>query len=381
MIYLDSAATSYYRPREVAQAVYDAILTMGNAGRGSHASSLNSARMIYETRCLLNELFHGLGPEQVVFTSNATEALNIAIQGLTAPGVRMAATAMDHNSVLRPVYLAKERGCSLQILDVDEKGRLSLEKLEELFQNGVDIFACTHASNVTGNLNPLTEIGKLCKKYGVLFLLDASQTAGVFPIDMERDFIDILCFTGHKGLMGPQGTGGMIVQKSVHLPAFKTGGSGVQSFLKTQPQEMPTVLEAGTLNGHGIAGLHAALNYILNVGTEQIKRIECQRMRQFYEGIKHLDAVKIYGDFSNMERAPIVALNIGNYDSSAVSDELSEVYGIQTRPGAHCAPLMHRALHTEEQGIVRFSFSHFLSEEQVEEAVKAIKEMTAGEER
>ena len=211
-------------------------------------------------------------------------------------------------------------------------------------------------------------------------LVDASQTAGVFPIDMERDFIDILCFTGHKGLMGPQGTGGMIVQKSVHLPAFKTGGSGVQSFLKTQPKEMPTVLEAGTLNGHGIAGLHAALNYILNVGTEQIKRIECQRMRQFYEGIKHLDAVKIYGDFSNMERAPIVALNIGNYDSSAVSDELSEVYGIQTRPGAHCAPLMHRALHTEEQGIVRFSFSHFLSEEQVEEAVQAIKEMTAGEE-
>ena len=164
MIYLDSAATSYYRPREVAQAVYDAILTMGNAGRGSHTSSLNSARMIYETRCLLNELFHGPGPEQVVFTSNATEALNIAIQGLTAPGVRMAATAMDHNSVLRPVYLAKERGCSLQILDVDEKGRLSLEKLEELFQNGVDIFACTHASNVTGNLNPLTEIGKTVQK-------------------------------------------------------------------------------------------------------------------------------------------------------------------------------------------------------------------------
>ena len=381
MIYLDSAATSYYRPREVAQAVYDAILTMGNAGRGSHASSLNSARMIYETRCLLNELFHGPGPEQVVFTSNATEALNIAIQGLTAPGVRMAATAMDHNSVLRPVYRAKERGCSLQILDVDEKGRLSLEKLEELFQNGVDIFACTHASNVTGNLNPLTEIGKLCKKYGVLFLVDASQTAGVFPIDMERDFIDILCFTGHKGLMGPQGTGGMIVQKSVHLPAFKTGGSGVQSFLKTQPKEMPTVLEAGTLNGQWDCRITCSIKLHFELSEQnRYKRIECQRMRQFYEGIKHLDAVKIYGDFSNMERAPIVALNIGNYDSSAVSDELSEVYGIQTRPGAHCAPLMHRALHTEEQGIVRFSFSHFLSEEQVEEAVQAIKEMTAGEE-
>ena len=206
----------------------------------------------------------------------------------------------------------------------------------------VSISLPVHASQCDRKLKSTDRNRKLCKNTDVLFLLDASQTAGVFTIDMERDFIDILCFTGHKGLMGPQGTGGMIVQKSVHLPAFKTGGSGVQSFLKTQPKEMPTVLEAGTLNGHGIAGLHAALNYILNVGTEQIKRIECQRMRQFYEGIKHLDAVKIYGDFSNMERAPIVALNIGNYDSSAVSDELSEVYGIQTRPGAHCAPLMHR---------------------------------------
>lgn len=381
MIYLDSAATSYYRPKEVAQAVYDAILTMGNAGRGSYASSLNSARMIYETRCLLNELFHGPGPEQVVFTCNSTEALNIAIQGLTAPGVRMAATAMDHNSVLRPMYLAEERGCSLQILDVDEQGRLSLEKLEELFQKGVDVLACTHASNVTGNLNPLQEIGKLCQKYGVLFILDASQTAGVFPIDMENDHIDILCFTGHKGLMGPQGTGGMIVQKSVHLPVFKTGGSGVQSFLKVQPQNMPAALEAGTLNGHGIAGLHAALQYISDIGTEAIKEIERQRMQQFYEGIKDLDSIKIYGDFSSMERAPIVALNIGAYDSSAVSDELSELYGIQTRPGAHCAPLMHRALHTEEQGIVRFSFSHFLSEQQVKEAIQAIWKMTMEEEK
>lgn len=377
MIYLDSAATSYYRPKEVAQAVYDAILTMGNAGRGSHASSLNSARIIYETRVLLNELFHGPGPEQVVFTCNSTEALNMAIQGMAAPGVRMAATAMDHNSVLRPMYLAEQKGCSLQIVDVDEKGNLLLDRLEAVFQSGVDVFACTHASNVTGNLNPLEKIGKLCKKYGVRFILDASQTAGVFPIDMEKDQIDILCFTGHKGLMGPQGTGGMILQKAIHLPVFKTGGSGVQSFLKTQPQEMPAALEAGTLNGHGIAGLHAALVYIQKIGTETIQRIECQRMQQFYEGVKELDPIKIYGDFSSMERAPIVALNIGDYDSSAVSDELSEVYGIQTRPGAHCAPLMHQAFHTGEQGIVRFSFSHFLSEEQVDKSIQAIREMIA----
>ncbi|MDO4598838.1 MAG: aminotransferase class V-fold PLP-dependent enzyme, partial [[Ruminococcus] gnavus] len=184
MIYLDSAATSYDRPKEVAQAVYDAILTMGNAGRGSHASSLTSARMIYETRRLLCELFGGPAPEQVVFTYNATEALNIAIQGLARPGIRLAATAMDHNSVLRPLYLAEQRGSTIEIVGVDEKGRISLESVEILFQKGLDVLVCTHASNVTGNVNPIREIGRLCKKYGVLFVVDASQTAGILPIDM-----------------------------------------------------------------------------------------------------------------------------------------------------------------------------------------------------
>ena len=380
MIYLDSAATSYYRPREVAQAVYDAILTMGNAGRGSHTSSLNSARMIYETRCLLNELFHGPGPEQVVFTSNATEALNIAIQGLTAPGVRMAATAMDHNSVLRPVYLAKERGCSLQILDVDEKGRLSLEKLEELFQNGVDIFACTHASNVTGNLNPLTEIGKLCKKYGVLFLLDASQTAGVFPIDVKKMKIDVLCFTGHKGMLGPQGTGGMYVGEGVEIRPFKSGGTGVQTFNKRQPEEMPVRLEAGTLNGHGIAGLLAGVEYLEKTGIDTIREREQMLMRRFYDGIKDIPGLTFYGDFSRKERCPIVTFNIGDYDSGEVSDALLMDYGISTRPGGHCAPLLHEAFGTVKQGAVRFSFSHYNTEEEVDAAIQAVYELAQEEE-
>lgn len=379
MIYLDSAATSYHRPKEVAQAVYDAILIMGNAGRGSHASSLSSARMIYETRRLLCELFGGPAPEQVVFTCNATEALNIAIQGLAKPGIRLAATAMDHNSVLRPLYLAEQKGSTIEIIGADEKGGISLESVERLFQKGLDVFVCTHASNVTGNVNPIREIGTLCKKYGVLFVVDASQTAGILPIDMQKDQIDILCFTGHKGLMGPQGTGGMIVREQVQLPAFKVGGSGVQSFLKTHPSQMPTALEAGTLNGHGIAGLHAALQYILEQGVDTIHRIECERMQQFYEGVTEIESVHVYGDFSKMQnRAPIVSLNMGDYDSAAVSDELSEVYGIQTRSGAHCAPLMHQTFHTEEQGMVRFSFSHFVTEEQIKETIWALQEMAGG---
>ena len=376
MIYLDSAATSYYRPREVAQAVYDAILTMGNAGRGSHTSSLNSARMIYETRCLLNELFHGPGPEQVVFTSNATEALNIAIQGLTAPGVRMAATAMDHNSVLRPVYLAKERGCSLQILDVDEKGRLSLEKLEELFQNGVDIFACTHASNVTGNLNPLTEIGKLCKKYGVLFLLDASQTAGVFPIDMERDFIDILCFTGHKGLMGPQGTGGLYVRQGVKINPLKVGGSGIHSFDHDHPKAMPEHLEAGTLNVHGIAGLGGALNYLSEIGTEAIIKKERSLIKRLEDQIRDLQNIHLYGNPDSSQRVGILSFNMGDEDSAYVADWLFEEEEIAVRSGAHCAPLMHETLGTKMQGAVRISVSHKNTEEEIDRTANAIKKLS-----
>ena len=381
MIYLDNAATTLRKPEAVIEAVADAMRNMGNSGRGSGSTSLRASRVIYEARRTLTEFFGGTDPSRLVFTSNSTEGLNMAIRGIFVPGDHVITTELEHNSVLRPLYGEQEQnGISLTIVKSGKQGTVDYEGIEAAIRPETRAVICTHASNLTGNVVNLYRMGQIAKRNGLLFVVDASQTAGVLPLDIERMQIDVLCFTGHKGLMGPQGTGGMIVQKSVHLPAFKTGGSGVQSFLKTQPKEMPTVLEAGTLNGHGIAGLHAALNYILNVGTEQIKRIECQRMRQFYEGIKHLDAVKIYGDFSNMERAPIVALNIGNYDSSAVSDELSEVYGIQTRPGAHCAPLMHRALHTEEQGIVRFSFSHFLSEEQVEEAVQAIKEMTAGEE-
>ena len=376
MIYLDSAATSYYRPKEVAQAVYDAILTMGNAGRGAHETALLSARVIYETRSLLNELFHGDGPQQTAFTSNGTEALNLAIRSLTERPVRAAATAMDHNSVLRPLYQAQRRGCRLDILPADRKGNISLDALERLLKRGLDLFVCTHASNVTGNVNNIRRIGHLCRSFGTVFVLDASQTAGIFPIDMQRDEIDIVCFTGHKSLMGPQGTGGICIREGLKLSPLKTGGSGIQSFSKTHPAQMPEALEAGTLNGHGIAGLRAALLYLKEQGSDRLRKREQGLMRRFVEGVGNLPGIQIYGDFSSPERGATVALNIGAYDSAAVSDELAQCYGIQTRPGAHCAPLMHEALGTREQGAVRFSFSHFLTEEQIDSAVRALEEMT-----
>ena len=232
----------------------------------------------------------------------------------------------------------------------------------------------THASNLTGNCQNLAMVGAWCRQAGALFIVDASQTAGVFPIDMERDRIDVLCFTGHKGLMGPQGTGGLCVREGLVIRPLLSGGSGIRTFEKTHPSQMPTALEAGTLNGHGIAGLRAALYYIKEQGMDQLRKWEQFLMKRFYEQVREIPDIRIYGDFSQKNRAPIVSLNLGDEDSAAVSDYLSQEYGIAVRPGGHCAPLMHLALGTKEQGAVRFSFSHFNTEEHIDTAVRALRE-------
>ena len=234
---------------------------------------------------------------------------------------------------------------------------------------------CTHASNLTGNMIDLQKVGEITEKHGTLFVVDASQTAGVYPIDVEKCHVDVLCFTGHKSLLGPQGTGGMWVREGVRIRPLLSGGSGIDTYNPHHPSEMPTALEAGTLNGHGIAGLGAALSYLERRGQGAIRERELLLMRRFYEGVSAIPGVKIYGDFETDRRAPIVTLNIRDYDSSEVSDELSEEYGIVTRPGAHCAPLMHRALGTVEQGAVRFSFSHYNTEEEIDLAINAVKNL------
>lgn len=378
MIYLDNAATSYYRPDSVVQAVAEAMRTMGNCSRGSHREALTSARTIFETRQLLSELFHASGPEQVAFTANSTESLNIAIKGVLNPGDRAVTTVLEHNSVLRPLYEMEKRGVSLQIAgcmstEDKSKGILDMGALKEAITPETRAVVVTHASNLTGNLTDIRTIGQWCRKAGALFIVDASQTAGVFPVDMEKDFIDILCFTGHKGLMGPQGTGGLCVRKGVTVRPLLSGGSGIMTYEKEHPQVMPTALEAGTLNGHGIAGLRASLLYIREQGMEHLRKREQALARRFYEQVKEIPDIKIYGDFSQPERAAIVSLNLGEEDSGAVSDYLDQEYGIATRPGGHCAPLMHEALGTREQGAVRFSFSHFNTEEDIDTAVEALK--------
>lgn len=375
MIYMDNAATTIHKPEPVKAAVLAAMDSFGNAGRGASEPALNASRVIYETREKLARFFHGADASRIVFTANSTESLNIAIKGLLSPGDHVITTVLEHNSVLRPLYECRERGVELTILDCDEKGNISYEDMEAAVKENTKAVVCTHASNLTGNMIDLERVGAITRKKGILLVADASQTAGVYPVDVQKMGIDVLCFTGHKGMLGPQGTGGMYVRPGLVIRPLLSGGSGVDTYNPRHPDLMPTALEAGTLNGHGIAGLGAAVSWLEEKGLDALRETELKRMRQFYEGVSRIPEVTVYGDFSSDRRCPIVSLNIGDYDSSEVSDELSVTYGIATRPGAHCAPLMHRALGTTGQGAVRFSFSHYNTEEEVETAVQAIKEL------
>ena len=375
MIYLDNAATTMRKPEQVIQAVVQAMTSLGNAGRGANEASLSAARVIYDTREKLCRFFHGENPRQIVFTNNSTESLNIAIKGLLEPGDHVITTMLEHNSVLRPLYEMEKKGAALTIIKADRQGRFSLDEMEGAIRPETKMIVCTNGSNLTGNYIDISQVGEIARRHGLLFVVDASQTAGVFPIDVQNMNVDVLCFTGHKGMLGPQGTGGMYVREGLEIKPLKSGGSGVQTYSKTHPREMPTALEAGTLNGHGIAGLRAAVEYIEETGIDTIRAREQALMWRFYEGVKDIPNVTIYGDFSGKERCAIVALNIGDYDSPEVSDALLTEYQISTRPGGHCAPLMHEALGTVEQGAVRFSFAHYNTEEEVDFAIKAVREL------
>ena len=377
MIYFDNAATSFHKPDSVAEAVYNAIKNMGNSGRGAHKVSLESGRVIYATRELLAELFNVRDCSRIAFTANSTESLNTAIKGLLHSGDHAITTVLEHNSVLRPLYEMEAKGAELSIIQCNALGNINIEDIEDKIKHNTKMVVCTHGSNLTGNLLNIERIGALCRKHNILFAVDASQTAGVFPIDVDKQNIDVLCFTGHKGLLGPQGTGGIYVREGINISPLKSGGSGILTYMKTQPSSMPECLEAGTLNIHGIAGLHAGVSYILEHGIDYIRKKEQELMRQFYEGVGRISNIKIYGDFSTVERAAIVSLNLGEYDSAAVCDQLAEDYDICTRGGGHCAPLMHQALGTVEQGAVRFSFSHFNTCDEVDMGIKAIRELSA----
>ena len=377
MIYLDNAATTMHKPDCVIQAVCDAMRTFGNSGRGAHEASLDASRTIFTARQELASFFGAEDPAQIAFTANSTEALNIAIKGLLDPGDHVITTVMEHNSVLRPLYEMEKKGVELSFVKCDPLGNPIYEQFEELIKENTRAIICTHASNLTGNVVDIKRVAAIAKEKGLLFVVDASQTAGFLDIDVSEIGIDVLCFTGHKSLMGPQGTGGMVVRQGLEIRPLLSGGSGVQTYNREHPKEMPTALEAGTLNGHGIAGLKAAIGYIEQTGIDKIRDRETDLMWRFYDGIADIPEVTVYGDFSDRGavRCPIVSLNIQPFDSSEVNNELFFTYDIAARSGAHCAPLMHEELGTVSQGAVRFSISWHNTEDEIDAAIAAIKEI------
>ena len=385
MIYLDNAATTIKKPDAVYDAVLDAMKHCGNSGRGASDASLDASRKIYEARMCLAEFFGGDDEARLVFTANATEALNIAIHGLFEPGEHVITTQLEHNSVLRPLYMQRERGVGVDIVPCSDagikRGIISPSDIEALIRPDTKAIVCTHASNLTGNVVDIKSIGQIARKHNLLFIVDASQTAGVLPINIREMNIDVLCFTGHKGLMGPQGTGGLYVGERADIKPFKSGGTGVLSFLENQPMELPTRLEAGTLNGPGIAGLLTGVMELEKIGLDNIYAKEYELMQVFMGKIKTIPGIRIYGDFDvlsdNGLHCAIVSVNIADMDSAEVSDILMNEYGIATRSGIHCAPLMHKFFGTQKQGMVRFSFSYYNTVDEINEAAEALMQIAA----
>ena len=375
MIYLDNAATTMHKPQTVIDAVTQAMCSLGNAGRGATSGALDAARTIHACRAKLARLLGCPRADHVCFTPNSTAALNTAINGVVRPGDRVVTTVLEHNSVLRPLNrLAAEQGVTVEHAGCDANGALDYDELERLVTPGTRAVVVTHASNVTGNAVDIARVAAIAHAAGALLIVDASQSAGTARVDMQTIGLDIVCFTGHKGLMGPQGTGGLYVRPGLQVAPLVVGGSGVYSFDEHHPTEMPTALEAGTLNVPGIAGLGAGVRWLLTQGVEALETKENALARLFYETVREIPGVWLYGDFT-APRAPIVSLNLAGEDSARVADALWEEYGICVRAGAHCAPLMHKALGTVEQGVVRFSFSHTNTREEALAAARAVRSL------
>lgn len=376
MIYLDNAATTLHKPDCVKEAVVEAFDTLGNANRGATDQSIKTGQVILQARQNINQLINGTSFTQVAFSQNATESLNTAIYGLLSVDDHVITTSMEHNSVLRPLYDLEQQGMDLSIIEADKLGNIQFSDIEAAIQPNTKAIIMTYESNVTGNISPIAEVSQIAKAHELLFIVDGAQAVGALPVDVQDLGIDVLCFTGHKSLLGPQGTGGLYVREGLAISPLKVGGSGTNSYQHTHPSDMPTALESGTMNGHGIAGLHASTNFLLDVGIDTVRQHELTLMKHFYEGVKDFEHVTVYGDWTDWDkRGAILSLNIGDIDSSVIADELLEDYDINTRSGAHCAPLMHQSLGTDKQGVVRFSVSYFTTISEIDDTLTAIAEL------
>ncbi|GFZ31018.1 cysteine desulfurase [Clostridium zeae] len=375
MVYIDNAATSFPKPEFVYDSVLDCMKRYcANPGRGSHKLSLECELKIIDTRQRISELFNIDDIMNIIFTSNTTEGLNIAIKGGLESGDHVITTSIEHNSVYRPLRKLKDIGVEVSIISVDKKGYVNLEELQKSIKVNTKALIINHGSNVLGTVQNIEEIGKIAKENNLIFIVDAAQTAGIFNIDVKKMNIDIMAFPGHKCLYGPQGIGGLYIGDSVKIDTFKEGGTGSNSNIMEQPSFMPDKFESGTLNTPGIVGLGAGIDFISNIGVNKIRKHDQEMSLYLTSELQKLPYVFMYGEDDCEKKCPVVSFNVDGYDSSEVGEFLNskEIY---LRTGYHCAPIIHNIIGTKNLGTVRASFGYFNTTEDVEKLISAVKEL------
>jgi cysteine desulfurase family protein len=377
MIYLDNASTSFPKPEIVFERMDKFQRTIcANPGRGAHRMAIESAREVMLTRELLAGLFNIKDPSRIVFTLNCTEAINLAIKGLLKNRKHVVISSMEHNSVLRTLTHMRGIGVEFDAISCPQNEELDLQALEAAIKPDTGLIVCTHASNVTGDLLPISAIGNIAKKRGIPFMVDAAQTAGTVPIDIEKDNIDMLAFPGHKGLLGPQGTGGLWFREELDLEPLKYGGTGSHSEDAHQPKISPDRYESGTLNTPGIVGLGAGVRYILDRGIESIRETEIELTEYLAERIRNIDGISFYGQLSAKRKTGIVSFNFEGVNCSEVAHVLDRGFEIAVRSGLHCAPMAHKMIGTFPGGTVRVSLGIFNTTEHIDALINALLEIS-----
>ncbi len=380
-IYLDNGSTSFPKAPGVGQAMADYIDQLGvNVGRGGYDSAYEAGEMLLETRRALADMFHFPEPKNVVFTPSVTYSLNFVIRGFLRPGDHAIISGMEHNAVARPMHDVRDRGVDVTVVPCSQTGQLDYEAFAASFRDNTRLVVMAHASNVCGSCIDPVRVGRICREKGVPFVLDAAQSAGVLPIDFEDMGLSALCLPGHKGLLGPQGIGVLMLTSKMaqELTPVISGGTGSASHLLTMPDFMPDRFEPGTFNLPGIAGLARALSFLRETGIDRIRENELDRARQFMDGVRDLPGVRIVGPGPDQERVGVVSLDFADMDNAMVSYLLDSEYGISTRCGLHCAPLAHKSLGTYPKGTVRFGFGWSTTEKETDSAVRAVEEIVRG---
>lgn len=377
MIYLDNAATTYPKPEQVYDSIMDCMKNYcANSGRAGHKMAMRAAREIYDARENIAKLFNIDNPMNIIFTNNATDSLNLAIKGVVKEGDHIITTSMEHNSVIRPIKSLEARGISNTIVNCDKEGFLDVNDIKNAIKPNTKLIVTTHASNVVGTLVDIKAVGEIAKENNILYLVDASQTAGVYSIDVKDMNVDMIAAPGHKCLLGPQGTGILYIREGLSVDILKEGGTGSKSEDLFQPEIVPDRYESGTHNTPGIAGLNEGVKFILEKGIDDIRLHEEELCQYMLDKLEEVPNIKIYGTKDSKKRAAVIAINIGDMDSGEITFILDSEYDIATRSGIHCAPLAHKTLGTLEQGAVRFSLGYFNTKEEIDKAVEALKEIS-----